>query len=179
MLGSILLGSGIMQSPVAVATESHTTPVALEFVAEAAAATRNSDVEPAVLAIPPSPEAPPAASAAVPEAVAEQTSHRLQNLQVQWRDDAMEVRLEVAAAVFPTYSMRFDQQVAGYVLDIPGDWKLPAQLRMSRSFTRSSLQQMRIGLHDEFLRLVFELREPPSREPELHSEGGRLQLRFR
>ncbi len=105
--------------------------------------------------------------------------HQLRAIDARWHQNRMEISLQLEEGQFPPHTLVFDKAAGGYVMDLPGQWQLPPQLRMSRSFTRSSLRQMNIGLHDEFLRIVFRLRGAATAAPAVSAEEGQLLLRFR
>jgi hypothetical protein len=97
---------------------------------------------------------------------------------VRWTGEAMEVVLRAdGGALYP--QLEANAGIGGYVLDLPGDWRLPPDLRMTRSFERSNLQRLRIGRHRDFLRIVFSLREPAAGEPLLDETEGRLRVLVR
>lgn len=127
-------------------------------------------------------EVPAAVTAAVPatdSAPATVSVQRLRSVDARWHQNRMEISLQLDEGRFPPHTLIFDKAAGGYVMDLPGHWQLPPQLRMSRSFTRSSLRQMNIGRHDEFLRVVFRLRGPATAAPVVSEDEGKLLLRFR
>jgi hypothetical protein len=102
----------------------------------------------------------------------------LESVDVRWTGEAMEVVLRAVGGAFHP-RLEANAGVGGYVLDLPGDWKLPSNLRMTRSFERSNLLRLRIGRHRDYLRIVFSLREPAAGAPELDEGDGRLRVLVR
>lgn len=85
--------------------------------------------------------------------------HELRGVTPRWTGSAMEVRVETDATL-ETYSLIYVASSGGYVLDLPGVWQVSPTVVRSRSFTRSNLSSMDIGLHPKFLRLVFRTLQP-------------------
>jgi hypothetical protein len=103
---------------------------------------------------------------------------RLQAVEARWTGEAMEVLLQAGGGAFhPRLSA--DAGIGGYVLDLPGDWRLAADLSTTQNFERSNLQRLRIGRHRDYLRIVFSLREPAAGAPTLDEGDGRLRVLVR
>jgi hypothetical protein len=111
-------------------------------------------------------------------AEARQRAMRLDGIDVRWTGEAMEVVIRGGDGVL-FHTLRFDANVQGYVLDLPGRWTLPNSLRMVRSFERSNLLRLRLGRHRDFLRIVFSLRDPAGSEPQVERRDAQLRLLFR
>ena len=103
-----------------------------------------------------------ASDAAAPDPAQRTMRRQLVAVTPRWTGEEMEVRIE-ARPLPAGYSLRYVGSAGGYVLDLPGVWTLPANLRRSRAFTRSDLSSMDIGLHKDFVRFVFRTRQtqPP------------------
>lgn len=113
-----------------------------------------------------------------PPADARQRAMRLDGIDVSWTGDAMKVVVRGGDDVL-FHVLRFDDDVQGYVLDLPGRWTLPNSLRMTRSFERSNLLRLRVGRHRDLLRIVFSLRDPSAPEPQIEQGDGELRLLIR
>lgn len=106
----------------------------------------------------------------------EQTSLAVERFDVRRVDEVMEIRIAVRGGA-PQYRVSELASVRGYVVDLPGRWTLPPSLRMSRSFTRTPLQTLRIGRHSDYLRLVLGLRSGAVSAPQIEVSGDELLIR--
>lgn len=106
----------------------------------------------------------------------EHTELELERFDVRNVDEVMEIRIAVRGGA-PQYQVSEVASVRGYVVDLPGRWTLPPSLRMSRSFTRTPLQTLRIGRHSDHLRLVLGMRSGAVRAPRIEISGDELLIR--
>ncbi len=92
----------------------------------------------------------------------------------RWTGERMEVLIETDALP-PDYTLTYVASSGGYVIDIPGVWSIRSGLRRSRSFTRSNLNALDVGLHESFLRIVLRTgqRQP---EPDISREAQALRI---
>jgi hypothetical protein len=121
--------------------------------------------------------ATPPSAAPAPVDVGRRRMH-LQAVEARWIGEAMEVVLQTGGgALHPRLSA--NAGVGGYVLDLPGDWRMAADLPTTQNFEHSNLQRLRFGRHRDYLRIVFSLREPAAGAPELDEGDGRLRVLVR
>lgn len=106
----------------------------------------------------------------------EDASLAVERFDVRRVDEVMEIRIAVRGGA-PPYRVSELASVRGYVVDLPGRWTLPPSLRMSRSFTRTPLQTLRIGRHSDYLRLVLGMRDGAVRAPRIEMSGDELLIR--
>ncbi|HEX4872489.1 MAG TPA: hypothetical protein VFV27_09270 [Nevskiaceae bacterium] len=122
------------------------------------------------------PEPPPGpATAPLPAAeVLPQTT--LRAAEVRWTGSLMEVVLssDHSPEVPALNSLPGGR---GYWLALPGRWRLTPGVRIERRFTRSGLAALRLGVHDDHLRVVLDLR-PGSRPPQISRvyQGLRIEV---
>lgn len=117
------------------------------------------------------------AAAPAPTTAPEAHEKQLDGLDVRWTGEAMELMVRSRGEL--PHALQFSAKVGGYVLDLPGRWQLPAGLRASRTFTRSNLSALRVGRHDEFLRIVLTLRDPSAPQPLIEPGEAGLRLLIR
>ncbi len=86
----------------------------------------------------------------------------LQAITPRWTGERMEVVVE-ADTLPPGPQLTYIAASRRYVLDLPGNWQLPSDLSRSRSFTRSNLMVMDVGLHPSYLRIVFGVQDQRQR----------------
>lgn len=113
-----------------------------------------------------------AATAAAPE----EANLAVERFDVRRVGEAMEIRIAIRGGT-PQYRVSEVASVRGYVVDLPGRWTLPPSLRMSRSFTRTPLETLRIGRHADHLRLVLGMRDGAVRAPHIEISGDELLIR--
>lgn len=129
------------------------------------------------LADPPPVPGAPAGAPPLPAEAGPSSPLALTALDVRWTGSQMELTLNAGSERL-SYDVREYATVRGYVIDLPGVWSLPDDLRTERTFTRSNLQRLRVGLHRDHLRLVLTLRKYPSAPPriERHEDGLRVLI---
>ena len=99
----------------------------------------------------------------------------LQAITPRWTGERMEVVVE-ADTLPPGPQLTYIAASRRYVLDLPGNWQLPPDLRRSRAFTRSNLMVMDVGLHPNYLRIVFGVQDQRQRPQFQIAEGGVVLL---
>jgi len=122
-------------------------------------------------------EAELAAQIGDPKAVAESAvliPRELRAVTPRWTGERMEVLIE-ADALPADYTLIYVASSGGYVIDLPGEWKIAPGLRRSRSFTRSNLSALDVGLHETFLRVVLrtQIQTP---KPDISKDAQALRI---
>ncbi len=100
---------------------------------------------------------------------------RLRSMDVAVKDDVIEVVIDSDAEDLK-YTLSKSSRAKGYVLDLPGQWILPRGMKMTRDFDTTNVAQLRMGLHDDYFRMVFSLRDGKVGPPTVERQGGRLRI---
>ncbi|MDP9141180.1 MAG: AMIN domain-containing protein [Pseudomonadota bacterium] len=74
------------------------------------------------------------------------------------------------------YRLSRSGRANGYVLDLPGQWILPRGMKMTRDFSTTNVAQLRMGLHPDYFRVVFSLRDGTAGPPTVERQGGGLRI---
>ncbi len=100
---------------------------------------------------------------------------RLRRMDVSVRGDVIEVVIDSDADDL-RYTLSRSSSANGHVLDLPGKWILPRGMKMTRNFDTTNVAQLRMGLHDDYFRVVFSLRDGKAGPPTVERQGGRLRI---
>ncbi len=163
------------------AAEPTSLPTLLPTLEPTAEPTAVSTAEPTAEATPPPTMAPTPAPKPSSEPKAKSAKPvagkiRLRSMDVAVKGDVIEVVIDSDADDLK-YTLSKSGRANGYVLDLAGKWTLPRSLKMTRDFSTTNVAQLRMGLHDDYFRVVFSLRDGKVGPPVIERDGGRLRIR--
>ncbi|HSW12385.1 MAG TPA: hypothetical protein VLI06_06055 [Solimonas sp.] len=105
------------------------------------------------------PTAPPATVAVDESAVPKAEGPRpIKDIRVRFDNGEMVISV-ISDQPVETYKLAPSSEAGGYVVDLPGRWQVSRDIRMQRSFSRGKLVALRMGEHEDFFRLVLQVRD--------------------